>query len=147
MVDKKFSISSFLLLFSDRVRTFIKFGITGASGLIIDFSLTWLFKDELQLNKFLANAIGFSAAITSNYIINRYWTFKDHKSKAATQFTAFVMVSLIGLLLNSLVIFLLNNIMNINFYISKAAAVLIVFFWNFSLNYFFVFKASREGKI
>ena len=36
------------------------------SGMVIDFSLTWLFKDVLHVNKFLANAIGFSAAVMSN---------------------------------------------------------------------------------
>jgi putative flippase GtrA len=138
MSDHKRSLSSFL---TDSFPALIKFGITGASGLVIDFALTWLFKDEFHFNKFIANAIGFTAAVVSNYLINRNWTFKASKSKAAPQFTAFVTVSLIGLLLNSSIIFLLNNMMALNFYISKAVAILIVFFWNFGANYFFVFKA------
>lgn len=146
MPVKKYSLSSVSSLFSDRVIAFIKFGITGVSGLTLDFALTWLFKDELHFNKFVANAIGFSVAVISNYLINRNWTFKDKKSKAGPQFSAFVTVSLIGLLLNSVIIFLLDNRMNVNFYISKAVAIFIVFFWNFSVNYFFVFKASKSKK-
>jgi len=146
MSIKKYSVSSFSSLFSDKILAFIKFGITGVSGLTVDFALTWLFKDEFHFNKFVANAIGFSAAVISNYIINRNWTFKAKKSKAATQFTAFVSVSLIGLLLNSGIIYLLDNMLNVNFYISKAIAIFIVFFWNFSINYFFVFKASSKEK-
>jgi len=131
-------------LFSGKILAFLKFGITGVSGLIIDFSLTWLFKDEFHFNKFIANAIGFSAAVISNYIIHRNWTFKDNKSKAGPQFTAFVTVSVIGLLLNSGIILLLDNLLSVNFYISKAIAIFIVFFWNFTVNYFFIFKSSKE---
>lgn len=144
MEDKKYWFS---FLFSDRVQTFIKFGTTGISGMVIDFSLTWLFKDVVHLNQFLANAVGFSAAVTSNYIINRQWTFRDKQTKAVPQFAAFLAVSLIGLLLNSLVVFSFNILLNVNFYISKSIAVFIVFFWNFSLNYFLVFRSAKGIKI
>lgn len=144
MPKTKFSFSSFLSFFTPKLIAFIKFGITGVSGLIIDFSLTWVFKDELHFNKFIANGIGFTAAVVSNYFIHRNWTFKDNTAKAGPQFTAFFTVSVIGLLLNSAIIFLLDNMMYVNFYISKAVAIFIVFFWNFSANYFFVFKSSKK---
>ncbi len=144
MPRNKFSLSSVPSYFTPKFLAFIKFGITGVSGLIIDFALTWTFKDELNFNKFLANGIGFTAAVISNYFINRNWTFKDTQAKSGLQFTAFVGVSVIGLLLNSAIIFSLDNLLYLNFYVSKAAAIIIVFFWNFSANYFFVFKAQKK---
>jgi len=146
MPQNKFSNSYFSSLLTPKILAFIKFGITGVSGLTIDFALTWFFKDELGFNKFIANGIGFTAAVISNYIIHRNWTFKANKSKPGLQFTAFFIVSLIGLLLNSAIIFLLDNLLAVNFYISKAIAIFIVFFWNFSANYFFVFKSSDKEK-
>ncbi len=148
MLRNKLRTSSFSFLFTPKILAFIKFGITGVSGLTIDFALTWFFKDELNFNKFVANGIGFTAAVISNYFINRNWTFKANRSKPVLQFTAFFTVSLIGLLLNSAIIFLLDNMLYINFYISKAVAIFIVFFWNFSANYFFVFKSpDKEDSI
>lgn len=139
--------SSFInTLLTPKLIAFIKFGITGVSGLTIDFALTWFFKDELHVNKFVANGIGFTAAVISNYFIHRNWTFKHNKSKAGPQFAVFFTVSIIGLLLNSAIIFLLDNMMSVNFYVSKAVAIFIVFFWNFSANYFFVFKSGTEQK-
>lgn len=146
MPRNKISFSSVSHLFTPKLIAFIKFGITGVSGLTIDFALTWFFKDELHFNKFAANGIGFTAAVISNYIIHRNWTFKDNKSKSGLQFTAFFTVSVIGLLLNSAIILLLNNMLFVNFYISKAIAIFIVFFWNFSANYFFVFKTPDKEK-
>lgn len=126
-----------------RFLSFIKFGITGASGLIVDFSFTWLFKDVFLVNRFLASAIGFTAAVISNYFINRFWTFKN-KDQIGKQLLSFVLVSLIGLVLNSFFVYLINHGLGINFYLSKAIAVVLVFFWNFSANYFFVFKISKQ---
>jgi len=113
------------------------------SGMVLDFSLTWLFKDVFHVNKFLANAIGFSAAVMSNYFINRIWTFQN-KAKISKQLAAFVTVSIIGLLLNSMVVYVFNNLLLLNFYLSKIIAVGLVFIWNFSANYFYVFKSTKE---
>jgi len=126
-----------------RLLSFVKFGITGMSGMVLDFSLTWLFKDVFHVNKFLANAIGFSAAVMSNYFINRIWTFQN-KAKISKQLAAFVTVSIIGLLLNSMVVYVFNNLLLLNFYLSKIIAVGLVFIWNFSANYFYVFKSTKE---
>jgi putative flippase GtrA len=118
------------------------------SGLVIDFSITWLLKDELHINKFVANAAGFTTAVISNYIINRYWTFSERdRVDVSRQFASFLMVSLVGLLLNSGFLYLLNEHLFLNFYLSKAIAILLVFFWNFSANYFFVFKSGKSSML
>jgi len=142
MKDTKWSLTNLLNLLPFRLLSLIKFGITGMSGLIIDFSITWLLKDELHINKFIANAAGFTTAVISNYIINRLWTFSERERvKVGRQFASFLMVSLVGLLLNSAIVYVLNEHFHLNFYVSKAIAILLVFFWNFSANYFFVFKS------
>jgi putative flippase GtrA len=144
MGKNKFSLSSLLALLPFRFISLLKFAITGFSGLLIDFSLTWIFKDELHINKFVANSIGFSAAVVSNYFINRYWTFSERKhAEVGKQLSAFIGVSMIGLLLNSGFLYILNERLMFNFYLSKAIAILLVFFWNFSANYFFVFRANK----
>lgn len=146
MPPEKFNLSALFRLVPPKIMALIRFGITGLSGLLIDFALTWFFKDELGINKFAANGIGFCAAVISNFLINRNWTFKGNRAKAAPQFTAFLLVSVIGLLLNSSIIYVLDDQLKVNFYLSKAVAIFLVFFWNFSANYFFVFKAVQPGK-
>ncbi len=121
---------------------FIKFGITGLSGLFLDFLVTWFFKDVLLLQKFLANAIGFTVAVINNYFINRKWTFKSEQ-KIPRQLVIFFLASLVGLTLNTLVVYLFNEVWLLNFYLSKIIAVAIVFIWNFTVNYFFVFKSPK----
>ncbi len=119
---------------------FIKFGVVGFTGLFVDFGLTWLGKEKLKIQKYVANAIGFSAAATSNYILNRIWTFESHNPQIAKEFSAFILISLIGLGINTFVIWLLVSKTKMNFYIAKVIAIVVVTLWNFLANLLITFN-------
>ena len=118
---------------------FLKFGIVGCSGMIIDFGMTYICKEFFKLNKFISNAIGFILAATSNYFLNRVWTFESHSEQIGTQYVQFMIVSTIGLGINSLVLYLLNEKLKWNFYLSKLFAIGITTIWNFFANLLFTF--------
>ena len=118
----------------------LKFGIVGCSGMIIDFGTTYLCKEILKINKFLSNGIGFILAATSNYFLNRNWTFNSQSEDIGTQYVQFMIVSTIGLGINSLVLYLLNEKLKWNFYFSKLIAIAITTIWNFFANLLFTFK-------
>jgi putative flippase GtrA len=128
------------ILTTDTVVKFLKFGVVGFSGMIVDFGLTYLCKEKLRIQKYIANAIGFTCAATSNYIFNRVWTFNSHNPEIALEYGRFFGISLIGLLINTLVIYLLVSKTKTNFYLAKLVAIVIVTIWNFvvNLNYTFV---------
>lgn len=119
---------------------FIKFGIVGFSGMILDFLITYLLKEKLKANKYLANSIGFIIAATNNYIWNRIWTFKSQNNDISIEYINFIMISIIGLGINNLCIYILNGKLKLNFYISKIIAIAITTIWNFSINYIFTFR-------
>ncbi len=119
----------------------IKFGLVGFTGIIIDFAITFLLKEKIKIQKYVANSIGFIVAATNNYFLNRIWTFNSHDPLIVLQYTKFIIISLTGLGINNLVIWLLNDkILKINFYFAKVVAIIIVFFWNFTLNYLYTFS-------
>ena len=119
---------------------FVKFGFVGFSGLIVDFGITWIFKEKLKINKYLANSIGFLFGATNNYFLNRYFTFKNHNPNIVNQFISFLIIAIIGFGLNTLFLYLLQKKTEINFYVCKFLVTLIVFFWNFGANSFYTFK-------
>lgn len=119
---------------------FVKFGFVGFSGLIIDFGITWICKEKLKSNKYLANSIGFLFGVTNNYFLNRYFIFKNHNQNIANQFISFLIIAIIGFGLNTLFLYLLQKKTEINFYACKFLVTLIVFFWNFGANSFYTFK-------
>ena len=135
---------------------FIKFCLVGFIGLFVDFGITYLFKEKLKVNKFVANSFGFFLGATNNYLINKLWTFHDHSTNYGVQYSQFLLVSLIGLGLNTFIIFVLNRPFNINFsigefkirmnginfYWAKFIASFLVAFWSFGANRFFTFRNS-----
>lgn len=125
---------------TDMISRMIRFGIVGASGILVDFSITWFFKERLKLNKFVANSLGFITAVTTNYLLNRAWTFQNTNPNVARQFLVFTAVSLVGLGFNTLVLYYLHERKKQPFYLSKAIAIAIVFCWNFIANSLFTFR-------
>ena len=118
---------------------FIKFGLVGASGLAVDFGLTFLFKERVKVNKYIANAIGFLLAASSNFVINRLWTFASADPNIIGQYMKFIGVSLIGLMLTYIILKLIHDQLNWNFYLAKLIAIGFVISWNFAINFIFTF--------
>ena len=118
-----------------------KFGIVGLSGMAIDFFITWLCKEKLSLNKYIANSLGFSVAVVNNFFLNYYWTFQKNNSNIDIDFIKFVLFAVIGLGLNNLFLYFFHDKMQVRFYQAKALAIICVFVWNFSTNYFFNFHS------
>lgn len=118
---------------------FIKFGIVGFVGLLIDFGVTYLLKEKLKFNKFFANSIGFSLAVINNYLLNKYWSFESREHQYLREFTVFLTISIIGLLINNGIVYLLNVRYGRSFYLAKVISLAIVAFWNFFMNYFITF--------
>ena len=119
---------------------YFKFGVVGLSGTVIDFFFTWLCKEKLKWNKFISNSVGFTLAAVSNYVFNRIWTFESNNPQVGREFLSFFLVSLIGLLMNNIFLYLFHEKAKLNFYLSKAFAIALVTIWNFLANYLFTFQ-------
>ena len=117
----------------------LRFGVVGAAGTVIDFGCTYLCKEILKLNKYLSNAIGFTLAATFCYFFNKYWTYQSQSPLYWREYVAFIGVSLVGLSINSTVLWLLNDKAKMNFYLSKCFAIGVAGVWNFLANLLFTF--------
>lgn len=124
---------------------FLKFGVVGFSGVFVDFSITYLTKEKLHIPKYIANAIGFSTAATTNYFFNRIWTFKSNNPEVMIEFTEFFAISMIGLAINTLILWLLVSKFKMNFYVAKIFAIAVVTVWNFFANAFITFNPEKNG--
>ena len=122
------------------VSKFLKFCVVGFTGMIIDFGTTWLLKEKVKINKYAANSSGFILAASSNYMLNRIWTFKSIDPRIAEQYGMFVFISVIGLGINNLIIYILHGRLKYNFYFSKLFAIVIVTIWNFIMNMLITFR-------
>jgi putative flippase GtrA len=116
---------------------FLKFVIVGFSGLIVDFSITFLLKEKLKIHRYLSNSAGFTVAASTNYLLNRVWTFESNNPRVLQEFSTFFIISLIGLLINNFFLFLFER--KRKFYFAKFLAIMVTSLWNFSANYYLNF--------
>jgi putative flippase GtrA len=120
---------------------FLKFGLVGMSGMAVDFGITFLFKEKFNFNKYVSNTCGFFAAASSNFILNRLWTFQSSDPEVAFQYVKFLSLSTVGVLLSNAIIYLLHGRWKWNFYFAKLVSIAVVMFWNFFASYFFTFNS------
>jgi len=83
-----------------------KFCAVGAVGYVVNLAVyaTLL---HAGLHYLLAATCSFLVAVTSNYLLNRLWTFRDRRGGIATQGMRFFVVSLASLGANLLVLHVL----------------------------------------
>ena len=131
------------------ITKFLKFGIVGASGMVVHFGVLYLFREVVGLNSFVANTIGFVTAATTNYILNRIWTFRSHEKQVGVEYLKFILVSVIGLGINNGTLWLGGNLLpdwndDWRFYILWVVAVGVTTLWNFFGNMLFTFRKKTE---
>ena len=118
---------------------FIKFCMVGFLGFLTDLTVTFTLKNKVKVNKYVANSIGFMCGCVINYTLNKLWTFNDDNADIINQFARYVTISVGGLLISNLLIYLLTTKMKANFFVAKISSVVIVSIWNFVMNYCFTF--------
>jgi len=130
-----------------------KFGAVGAANFAVDFGvLNLLIFTTGTANGWgftLFKSISFIVAVTNSFFWNKMWTFgKKGQNNAGREFAQFLLVSVIGLLLNAGIASLIVNVIGplgaiglktwAN--IGTAAASILVLVWNFLGYKFLVFK-------
>ena len=116
---------------------FFKFGLVGFSGMVIDFSITFLLKEKLKIHRYIASSTGFIVAASSNYFFNRLWTFRSDNPGIVAEYSTFVLISFIGLAINNTFLYLFEKKMK--FYAAKVFAIAVTMLWNFLANYYITF--------
>ena len=131
------------------IKEIVKFALVGGFNTILDFSVYIIltrFWEFWQKNYLLANFVSFSNAATSSYILNKTWTFRDKNKRIYIQYPKFILVSVIGLLINETVLYILVTHLVIYDLLAKICAVGIAMFWNFSANKFWTFKPEKKNR-
>jgi putative flippase GtrA len=121
------------------VRQFVKFGIVGASGTLVNFVVAHALEKTTAFSWFADFSIGFMAGGVSNYLLNRVWTFRS-KRNPWIEGTQFLAVSGVALVAGNLVIAIAQRSGFHHFTATWLAATLAGVFINFFLNKYWTFR-------
>ena len=115
-----------------------RFTLVGLLNTMVDFGLfnllILLLASPSGAALLACNAVAFLAANLCSYFCNRSWTFATTVSASFKEYSAYFGISLVGLLLNSLVLWLLTGGVVEGFWqlnLAKVGATLVSMVWNF----------------
>ena len=115
-----------------------RFYTVGASGLLVNYLVSFLFGVVLSnLWYIYATMIGIVFSMTSNFILNKVWTFEDRDfdlKKTLRQYGLFLSFSGIGAIFQIFMIYILVESRHLNYSIALFVAVVIASVGNFILN-------------
>ena len=121
-----------------------RFYTVGASGLLVNYLVSLLFADAVVNFWYIhATVIGIAISMTSNFILNKIWTFEDRNfeaKKTLGQYGKFVGFSSLGALIQLGMVYVLVDNYQISYPLALIIAVIIAASSNFILNKKWTFK-------
>lgn len=121
-----------------------RFFTVGASGLLVNYLVSLMFTSGITNLWYIhATVIGIIASITTNFILNKWWTFEDREftpKRTIIQYGLFSAFSSFGALVQLGMVYALVDVYRFDYPIALVLAVLLAAFGNFVLNKRWTFK-------
>jgi dolichol-phosphate mannosyltransferase len=129
---------------------FVKFGLVGLSGILVNEGLLWLLTENIGLYYLLSAAIAVETAIITNFILNDIWTFRDRRTPGNKSLLGrglkFNLVSLGGLGINIAILWIITDVVGISYLISNLIGIAGATLWNFTINTLWTWRAKPNSK-
>ncbi len=109
----------------------IRFAIVGVIAAFVDVGVLVILKELLHFDVLFSSAISFCVSVTVNYILSMSFVFKSKKQSKIKEFIIFVFLSIGGLCLNQIILWIGVNYTSVYYLIVKFLAMLIVPIYNF----------------
>ncbi|MBW3020467.1 GtrA family protein [Candidatus Woesearchaeota archaeon] len=120
-----------------------KYGIISIISTSVDFLIFTTLTKFFLVHYIISNIISYSCGLCTNYPLNRKYNFKSKNKKIAHQFSFFATISLIGLAINTSLLFIFVNFVGLDALVSKLIAIFLAFFWNYVGHKHLVFKIFK----
>jgi dolichol-phosphate mannosyltransferase len=121
-----------------------RFYTVGASGLLVNYLVSLLFADAIVNFWYIhATMVGIAISMSSNFILNKIWTFEDRNFEAKetlVQYGKFVGFSSPGALIQLVMVYVSVDNYQVTFPLALTLAVIIAAASNFILNKKWTFK-------
>ena len=121
----------------------IKFGFVGFLCFFIDYGIMGLLTERFGVDYLLSSGISFTVSVVVNYILSVTFVFEtDKKKNRLKEFVVFVFLSVIGLGINEVCMWLSVEWLGIHYMISKIGATAVVMVYNFISRKLFIEKRN-----
>lgn len=117
----------------------MKFVIVGGLSFVLDFIIYYVLKNFFSVYYIVAGFFSFTLSLIFNYLMSMKFVFKSKDDlKKTHEFIIFVTLSVIGLGINLLCLYILVDLFDINDLIAKILVAGIVMVFNFITRKIFI---------
>ena len=120
----------------------IKFCIVGVVATFVDVGVLVVLKELLHIDVLVSSAISFCVSVAVNYILSMTFVFKSKNQNKLREIVIFVLLSVGGLCLNQLILWIGVTFTPVYYLIVKLFALVIVPVYNFITRK--IFLESKE---
>ena len=104
----------------------------GGSAFLIDYGVLFVLTEFFGVHYLLSGTISFTLSVIYNYVLSVKWVFDTKNSrKKSEEFIIFIVLSVIGLGINQLIMWIAVDKLQIYYMVSKIFATFIVMVYNF----------------
>ncbi|WHY76790.1 GtrA family protein [Neobacillus sp. WH10] len=128
-----------------RLQKVIFYGFVGIIGTIVHFFTLVILVELFGVNPILSSIIGFILTVILSFVLNRKYTFKANSKNQKYLLIKYVIVSINGLMLNSLIMYFTVDILSIHYSFGQMIVVICIPIINFLLNNFWTFKEQTSN--
>lgn len=136
-------LSGLLTARNSRFLRFVRYCIVGAIGTLINLAVLFPLTEWFRLWYILSAAAAFGVAVTTNYILNKYWTFgytAGSSARLLSSYVKFVVVAIAGLGINLALLYIFVERFGIWYIAGQLASIAAVMLWNFTGSNFWAFR-------
>ncbi len=112
--------------------------MVGATATFTTYLILIFLVEIGRMNVIGASVLGYVAGIAVNYKLNYGFTFRSERQHRIV-IPKFIFVALVGLLLNTGLMFVGVNWFGVHYILAQLAAVAVVLVWSFTINRLWVF--------
>ena len=110
----------------------MKFGVVGIIAFVIDYGLLIFLTEVFGIDYLVSATISFTVSVVFNYLASMRYVFAHREGLSRRrEFAIFVVLSIIGLVINNVCLWLGVDLLGIDYRISKIVVTAIVMVWNF----------------
>ena len=124
------------------INQLLRFGIVGFIAFLIDYGILYFLTDIVGINYLVSSAISFSVSVIFNYIASIAFVFDTGHKQTYKDVILFLVLSLIGLGINQLLMYVGVDKIHINYLIVKIGATAVVMIFNFITRKIFIEKKA-----
>lgn len=128
----------------ERIKNIIAYAIVGFSGTLVEWSLYYLLSQILSVYYLIATVLSVGIATFANWLLGRLIAFKKApKQNVKVEIAKIYIISIGGIILNTLLMVLLHDLFSVPSMLSKMIASFLVFFYNYSIRAFVLYKMKK----